>query len=478
VLATARSEAVQWKLLDFDEKDKLWGRFGRIELPEPADSAIVSLLDDNTKQAGVKDNPEEYEAIARRNDGSYRNIMLNLRRWEAQNKPVSKDDFSETLHGSWRDIYEAALARHPAVRYIYDAIDVLRQAEVELFPFLIQPMAVTLWGGSRVQRFLRRRQILHAMQYLSNDTNILRSAKGKLTPSDGQIEARDRTISWTEYDKSLIRLLLKHSSQSTAASLFNLAGKFYYQKDFDQSLQLISRLKKLKPASPAAHNATGVLLDELKRYDEAEAAYRKAIELNPDEATAYSNLGNLLSDENLKRYDEAEAAYRKAIELNPPLDFAHVNLGQLYFDLGKPQEAINILTEAIKLSLESARCYRQRGIIYQTIGDLETALDDYKKAIELQPDYGIVRMSLFGLLKKLGRNDEAKEHESLAREFAKTESEYNRACFESLCGNTQEALSLLEIALEKGNSSKEWARQDPDLENIRDDPRFKELVGE
>jgi hypothetical protein len=32
--------------------------------------------------------------------------MLNLRRWEAQNKPVSKDDFSETLHGSWRDIYE------------------------------------------------------------------------------------------------------------------------------------------------------------------------------------------------------------------------------------------------------------------------------------------------------------------------------------------------------------------------------------
>jgi hypothetical protein len=32
--------------------------------------------------------------------------------------------------------------------------------------------------------------------------------------------------------------------------------------------------------------------------------------------------------------------------------------------------------------------------------------------------------------------------------------------------------------MEKGQSSKEWARQDPDFENIRNDPRFKEIVGE
>jgi len=57
------------------------------------------------------------------------------------------------------------------------------------------------------------------------------------------------------------------------------------------------------------------------------------------------------------------------------------------------------------------------------------------------------------------------------------ENEYNRACFESICGNMEKALNLLKIALEKGQSSKEWVKQDPDLENLRDDPRFKEIVG-
>ncbi len=64
-----------------------------------------------------------------------------------------------------------------------------------------------------------------------------------------------------------------------------------------------------------AYYNLGVSLNDLKRYEEAEVAYRKAIELNPSDAIAYSNLGNLLGD--LKRYEEAEVAYRKAIELNP-----------------------------------------------------------------------------------------------------------------------------------------------------------------
>ncbi len=263
--------------------------------------------------------------------------------------------------------------------------------------------------------------------------------------------------------------------QLSAQTWFERGYVFQSDDNFDEALRCYSEAIRLDPQLNAAHNNLGVLLKDLKRYEEAEATYRKAIELNPDDATAYSNLGILLK--NLKRYEEAEAAYRKAIQLKPSFDSFHINLGQLYLEQGKEQKAIHVLTEAIQINPESARCFRQRGLIYQTNGNLESALEDYRKAIELQADYGIVRMSLFGLLKKMGKDEEAREHEALAREFAKTESEYNRACFESLCENADEAINLLKIALEKEQSSKDWAQQDPDFENIRNNPRFKELIG-
>lgn len=133
MIATARSETEQWKLLNFDENDKLWERFERIEIPEPADSAIVNLLEDSTRQADLKANPDEFETIAHKSDGTYRNILLNLRRWKTQNRDVSKDDLTETLNGSWEDVYNGAVKRRPAVKFIYGAIDVLRKARINYF---------------------------------------------------------------------------------------------------------------------------------------------------------------------------------------------------------------------------------------------------------------------------------------------------------------------------------------------------------
>jgi len=58
------------------------------------------------------------------------------------------------------------------------------------------------------------------------------------------------------------------------------------------------------------------------------------------------------------------------------------------------------------------------------------------------------------------------------------EDEYTRACFEAVCGSADRALDLLRSALEKRQAPPEWARQDPDFEVIRNEPRFQALIDE
>jgi len=81
-------------------------------------------------------------------------------------------------------------------------------------------------------------------------------------------------------------------------------------------------------------------------------------------------------------------------------------------------------------------------------------------------------------LRKLGREPEANEQLKIGRETLSNEGEYRQAYFEAICGNIDEALALLKVALEKKQATRTWARRDPDFDNIRTDPRFVALVGE
>ena len=477
VIATARSEAEQWKHLEYDENDRLWKRFERIEISEPADSVIVNLLEDTTKQADLKADESEFEAIARKSDGTYRNILLNLRRYRAQNKPVSKDDFTDTLDGSWRDIYERAVKRLPAAAYVYDAIDVLQQAGIELLPFLVEKTALIIWGGTFIQTYLRRSRVQKAIQYLTRETNIVRLEEGRVSPSDGQIEAKQHTLSWIFFNERLLQLLLNLSDKEILPSMYGLAIALYYEKQFKKSAQLMERYIQLSPSDPNGHNVTGVLFSTLKRYEEAEASYRKAIELNPSHATAYSNLG-LLLHENLKRYEEAEASYRKAIELNPSYATAYSNLGNLLSDenLKRYEEAEASYRKAIELNPSHATAYSNLAILLRVINKERDAIPILEKIIEIDPEDFNSYLGIASIKKTMGESVEPVFVEK-ARQYIPADDFYNRACLESVCDNFDLAFEYLRKAAQGGKFNSGWAWEDPDLQWTRNDPRFAEIVG-
>ncbi|MBP6702887.1 MAG: tetratricopeptide repeat protein [Vicinamibacteria bacterium] len=140
-----------------------------------------------------------------------------------------------------------------------------------------------------------------------------------------------------------------------------------------------------KYASP--WNGLGNLLqDHLGRPSEADTAYRKAIELDPKWAHPWIGLGNLLQD-HLDRPGEAEAAYRRAIELDPKWAHPWISLGNLLQDhLDRPGEAEAAYRRAIELDPKSAYPWNNLGNALQShLGQPAEAEAAYRKAIELDP---------------------------------------------------------------------------------------------
>lgn len=235
VIATARDEEEEWKVLNFDPRDSLWRRFTRFELSAPYESAIIELLEESTARANLLAERTDFPAIARKNDGTFMNAVLNLQRAQKENKPLTLANYTASLDGSWREAYDSVCRKHSAVKYIYDAIEVLRETTIELYPFVVVPTAALLWGGNRLQRLTRRRRIRSTLKYLI-DEKILAVSEGKLSPRDGQIEAKGTKVELSVNTiLSLVdlvaRLTLRHPDEMLT-SLWTFGALFFRAKKF------------------------------------------------------------------------------------------------------------------------------------------------------------------------------------------------------------------------------------------------------
>lgn len=255
----------------------------------------------------------------------------------------------------------------------------------------------------------------------------------------------------------------------------NLGNVYYRLGRINDAIAAFQHAINLDPTDAAPHIDLGNMYADLGRINDAFAEYQSAIKADPKSAMPYNNLGKMYAD--LGRIDEAIVAYQRAIELRPGLAYPYYNLGNVYRGLGRTDEAIAEYQRAIELDPKDATPHNGLGNVYRNLGRVDDALVEYQRAIELDPNDATARSSLVACLRKLGREAEAAQQEKIARELIGKESEYNRACFEAICGNADEALALLKVALDKKQASRAWARRDPDFENIRTDPRFVALVG-
>lgn len=82
----------------------------------------------------------------------------------------------------------------------------------------------------------------------------------------------------------------------------------------------------------------GVVLESLRRYDEASADYVAVLRAQPKDPAAWNNLGNVKAAQN--RWEDALVGYAKAVELAPAFSFAAANYALALYQVGRVNEAV------------------------------------------------------------------------------------------------------------------------------------------
>lgn len=240
----------------------------------------------------------------------------------------------------------------------------------------------------------------------------------------------------------------------------------------------------LNPRAAYVYYLRGISRQAQRKFDLAMADYRKVAELNPKDYLAYLALGHLLNDKG--DLTKAVASFDKALRLNPNSFSSHLDRGFAYVRLGQHEKAaadftrvIQIAKPLVELAPENsgegqylADAYVNRGLLRaRQPRRHHDAAADADAACNWRPGFawrhGVVHRTcvfydaacVYSLASLQAAKDEIDpEPDTLARTYV------------------ERAVELLRQAIDKGFNDFDHMRKDTDLDPIRQDPAFQELL--
>ncbi|MGA8553303.1 MAG: protein kinase [Candidatus Acidiferrales bacterium] len=274
-----------------------------------------------------------------------------------------------------------------------------------------------------------------------------------------------------------------------------LRGRQYFhqfrRKSFDFARQMFARAIVIDQNFARAYAGVADCCSFLYQYwdasetniKEADAASRKALELDPELSEAHASRGLALSLS--KRYDDAKTEFEMAIRLNPKLFEAYYFYARARFAEGNLEEAARLYEEASRINPDDYQSAVLVTSVYITLGrksDADAArrrgLSIIEKHLVMHPDDARALYLGAVCLSQFGERERALEwtHRALAADPEDSGVLYNVACGLALLGEADEALGCLENAVKFGFGHKAWLEHDSDLDSLRNNPRFQALL--
>lgn len=197
-----------------------------------------------------------------------------------------------------------------------------------------------------------------------------------------------------------------------------------------------ARLRSLGYVQYAEKNAAGPLADpkdrraELGFVQEAErlefagdfagaaVLHEKMLALRPGAASSYVNLA--LAEARLQRFDAAVATLRRGLERLPGSELLLTRLGYTYLVTGRTAEALEVMTEVLKLNPRSVDALTAAAAILDNSGRKDEARDAFERALSVEPENKFLRAGYAGNLATSGRlADAVRAYEALVKDYPK-----------------------------------------------------------
>lgn len=310
-----------------------------------------------------------------------------------------------------------------------------------------------------------------------------------------EIFAISDDIVWHAGDK-LERLLHPGASRQAKTTDYRayasyLRGRGYFIAgsiaDLAHAVRLFSEAVEIDPDFVLAWNDLAETYALQVIYFEGSDAERKAahdaseraVELAPDWGEAHLSRGvaHLASSD----YDAAAEEFERAIELDPTLWEAYYNFGRARIHQGQMEQAVELLEKAAEANPSDYQGPLLAAPIYKAMGNQEAfekwAREGIARAERLLADYPNNHRAYYlgaGALLDLGERERAFEwaEKALAIDPSDPSIRYNMGCFYAKAGEADKAFDCLRDSI----TSRSWAENDPDLENIREDPRYQAFL--
>lgn len=196
------------------------------------------------------------------------------------------------------------------------------------------------------------------------------------------------TEKWERTELSIEDILntyktLHEEGEDTSISNFNIGVELFKKGQYEESIEYFKKSLELDQTYYPAYYNLALAYEMSLEIAEASKWYQKAIKLTP---TLAAFLSLAVMQFRLGNYSQAMYNIEKAKTLAEGDPESYNNIGHALYKISKTPEAIEFYKKAIQVDPNYSIAYYNLGVVYSKIGETEDAIKSYEKVIEIEPD--------------------------------------------------------------------------------------------